>query len=173
MTKYLINDIGGGRCERCGGEFPHCIPCNWVNPGAIGRFFCEGGIYVPHIPDALPENGTDMTRRSFIQIIGAVVGAAMLPWGNPARKATLIGCGPRTCHWTGEYSADFDDARNWQDGDVPTDGDSIVVATARPMVVGLETEPVTITRMDILHPNARIGLASSMTLTELRETATL
>ena len=106
-----------------------------------------------------------MTRRSFIQLIGAVVGAALLPWASPTRTATIIKCGPRTCHWTGLYSADFDDPRNWQDGDVPTDGDSVVVATARPMAPS--DRAVTISRMDILHPNAMIGLSASTTLTTL------
>ena len=68
-----------------------------------------------------------MTRRSFIQTIGAIVGAALLPWANPTRTATLIGCGPRTCHWTGLYSDEWSDGRNWLDGDVPTDGDTVCV----------------------------------------------
>lgn len=58
------------------------------------------------------------TRRSFIQAAcAAVAGVAMAVYcpvrvDAPRRK-------PRICSWTGAYSGDFTDGRNFRDGVVP------------------------------------------------------
>lgn len=63
----------------------------------------------------------------------------------------------RNCYWLGNYSSDFDDPRNWKDGAVPQDGDSVHVMTANPM--GLPRRSLVLGNLSIECDGAHVGLA--------------
>ena len=68
-------------------------------------------------------------RRSFLSLLAAamIVPAEIIRVPRPLSPVFVR----RECWWTGEVSTEWEDPRNWIGGNVPDDGDDVVVAHPR------------------------------------------